>query len=300
MKVLNFGSLNIDYTYRVDHIVAPGETISSKNLEIFPGGKGLNQSIALAKAGAEVYHAGQIGKDGLFLKKICEENGVCVSYIRETDTNTGNAIIQVADSGQNSILLFPGANREQEKTYIDHVLEQFEEGDFLLLQNEINHIDYLIEKGKAKGMVIGFNPSPFDEKILECDLEKVDLFFVNEVEAEQMCQEEIGKGDVERVLQELKEEYPKARFVLTVGAKGAYYSDEEKTYFQKAIKTKVVDTTAAGDTFTGYFISSIIRGEDCKAALIRATAASSLAVGRKGASVSIPVKEEVEEYLQTL
>ena len=92
MKVLNFGSLNIDYTYRVDHIVAPGETISSKNLEIFPGGKGLNQSIALAKAGAEVYHAGQIGKDGLFLKKICEENGVCVSYIRETDTNTGNAI----------------------------------------------------------------------------------------------------------------------------------------------------------------------------------------------------------------
>lgn len=99
MKVLNFGSLNIDYTYRVDHIVAPGETISSKNLEIFPGGKGLNQSIALAKAGAEVYHAGQIGKDGLFLKKICEENGVCVSYIRETDTNTGNAIIQVADSG---------------------------------------------------------------------------------------------------------------------------------------------------------------------------------------------------------
>ena len=129
MRILNFGSLNIDYTYRVEHIVRPGETITSRKLEIFPGGKGLNQSIALAKAGASVCHAGLIGKDGAFLKDICKEAGVIVSLIRESNVRTGNAIIQVSDQGQNSILLFPGANREMTEGYIREVLGYFEEGD---------------------------------------------------------------------------------------------------------------------------------------------------------------------------
>lgn len=163
MKILNFGSLNIDYTYSVDHIVHPGETITSGSLEVFPGGKGLNQSIALARAGADVYHAGLIGEDGIFLRDLCRESGVKTGYIRETETRTGNAIIQVSEKGENCIILYPGANREQTEEYIDEVLKGFGEGDVLLLQNEINLLDYLISKGAEKGMKIVLNPSPFDE-----------------------------------------------------------------------------------------------------------------------------------------
>ena len=95
MKILNFGSLNIDYTYQVDHVVQEGETITSPVLEIFPGGKGLNQTIALAKAGSDVWHAGLIGEDGRFLKELCAEAGAHTEYIRESEVRSGNAIIQV-------------------------------------------------------------------------------------------------------------------------------------------------------------------------------------------------------------
>lgn len=296
MKVLNFGSLNIDYTYRLNHIVKPGETTSSKKLEIFPGGKGLNQSIALAKAGLDVYHAGMIGKDGAFLREICQSNGVHTSYIKEVDEATGNAVIQVSDDGQNSIILFAGANRKLTEDYIDKVLEQFEHGDILLLQNEVNMLDYLIDQGKKRGMKIVLNPSPYDRNIERCDLRKVDLFFVNEVEAGQIT----GKSRAEEMLWIMREMYPESGIVLTLGDKGAYYSDRTITYYQEAFKVDAIDTTAAGDTFTGYFLASYINDQSGKKALMKAAVASSMAVERKGAAVSIPCKEEVEIRLQTI
>lgn len=293
MRILNFGSLNIDYTYRVEHIVKPGETITSRKLEIFPGGKGLNQSIALAKAGAEVFHAGLIGEDGAFLKDVCQEAGADVSLIRESKVRTGNAIIQVSEQGQNSILLFPGANREMTEEYIEEVLGYFEEGDILLLQNEINQIDVLIEKGKEKGMKVVLNPSPFDERIGQCDLNKVDLFFLNEVEGEQIT----GEKESDAILSKMRERFPLAETVLTVGASGAYYSDGKDVVFQEAFPVKAVDTTAAGDTFTGFFLEAVMEGATGAEALRRAAKASSIAVSRKGASVSVPTKEEVDDQL---
>ena len=110
MRVVNFGSLNIDYVYRVDHFVRPGETMSAKSLQVQCGGKGLNQSVALARAGVETWHAGLIGPEGRFLKETLDRAGVHTRFVEETAGSTGHAIIQVDSTGQNSILLHDGAN----------------------------------------------------------------------------------------------------------------------------------------------------------------------------------------------
>ena len=134
MKVLNFGSLNIDYTYQVDHFVRAGETMSSESLQVFSGGKGLNQSIALSKAGADVWHAGAVGAgDGDFLIEQMKKAGVHTELIEHLDGQTGHAIIQKDPAGQNCILLYGGANQRITKEMVDRVLTQFEADDFLIL-----------------------------------------------------------------------------------------------------------------------------------------------------------------------
>lgn len=293
MKILNFGSLNIDYTYSLEHIVQPGETITSRSLEVFPGGKGLNQSIALARAGADVYHAGLIGSDGRFLRDICRESGVKTEYIRETEKRTGNAIIQVSEEGQNCIILYPGANREQTEAYIDEVLKGFSAGDILLLQNEINLLHYLISEGAKKGMKIALNPSPFDEKITTCDLSKVSLFLINEVEGEQIT----GEKDPEQILQKMEMLYPGAETVLTLSDKGSVYGNGTERIRQETVRVKAVDTTAAGDTFTGYYLASVMEGKTKAQAMKEAACAAALAVSKKGASSSVPWRRDVERIL---
>ena len=294
MKILNFGSLNIDYVYRVDYIVQPGETIASKDLKVFPGGKGLNQSVAFAKAGAEVYHAGLIGEDGRFLKEYCKEQGIHTEFIEECKERTGNAIIQVSDKGENCIILFPGANRKITRDYIERVFEFFGAGDMLVLQNEINMISHLIEKGKEKGMTVALNVSPYDATLAACDLSNVDVFLMNEVEGEQIT----GEKEYKRIVENIKQKYPEAKLVLTLGEQGAVYSDSEEEYYQEACQVSVVDTTAAGDTFTGYFLVDLLEEKGKQKALKTATYASALAVSKQGASVAIPRREEVDSYLQ--
>ena len=290
MKVLSYGSLNIDYVYKVEHIVTEGETISSASLDVIPGGKGLNQSIALAKAGACVYHAGRVGSEGEFLLDWCRQHGVNTEYVKiDSDTKTGHAIIQVDQTGQNSIVLFGGSNQKQTKEQIDEVLAKFEEGDVLLLQNETNLVPYLIEEGYKKGMSVVLNPSPMNEKIFECDLNKVSIFLLNEVEGEQLT----GSSDENEICDLLREKYPKSKFVLTLGSKGAYYFDQDTKVFQESFKVNVLDTTAAGDTFTGYFIANLMEQEKIEVCMRRAAKAAAIAVMRKGASVSIPEKQEV-------
>ena len=162
MKILNFGSLNIDRVYSVDEFVRAGETISSLKMETYAGGKGLNQSIAAARAGEEVYHGGMIGEDGLFLKELLAENGVETSFIGVTGAQTGHAIIQVNAGGQNSILLFGGANRMIDREFADHVLGNFDRGDILILQNETSSLGYIVDRAWEKGMRIALNPSPIE------------------------------------------------------------------------------------------------------------------------------------------
>ena len=289
MKILNFGSMNIDYVYSVDHMVEAGETLSTGGMEVFSGGKGLNQTIALAKAGAKVYHAGIIGKEGGFLKEAISESGADVSFIREYEGKSGHTIIQVDKNGQNCILLYGGANRSVTGKYVDEVLAHFEEGDVLLLQNEINMLPYIIDCAYARGMNIVLNPSPFNDSLKDCNLNKVSMFLVNEIEGHQIT----GEKTPERILDEFRKIYPQAEVVLTLGSEGSVYQNKEKRIYQEIYKVKAVDTTAAGDTFTGYFISSVTRGEDPEQALNLAAKASAISVTREGAAPSIPVLEEV-------
>ena len=140
MKILSFGSLNIDYVYSVEHIVKRGETISSSALNVYSGGKGLNQSVAMGKAGAHPYHAGMIGEDGMFLLDVLKKADVDISKTKVSkEIRTGNAIIQNDADGDNCILLFGGANRAIDEKYIAEVLEGFSAGDILVCQNEISN-----------------------------------------------------------------------------------------------------------------------------------------------------------------
>lgn len=295
MKILNFGSLNRDYVYEVDHIVKAGETLSSFSLKKFCGGKGLNQSIALAKAGMEVYQAGTIStdEDGESLLEQCQEFGINTKYLNKKEIRNGHTMIQVDKEGQNCIILFGGSNMSQTKEYIDSVLNDFGKDDILVLQNEINLLDYIIDKAYKRGMNIILNPSPFNDKILECNLKQISIFMINEIEGEQMT----GVSDPTEILDKLKEMYPDAKVVLTLGSEGSIYQDSKVRVKQDAFKVKAVDTTAAGDTFAGYFISSIYNNLDISTGLKLASIASSIAVSREGASPSIPYMKEVKETL---
>ncbi len=294
MKTLNFGSLNVDYVYSVDHMVVGGETLLSSKMEAFCGGKGLNQSVALARAGVEVSHAGQIGEDGQMLLDLCRENGIHTEWIRSLPVKGGHTIIQVDKNGQNSILLYGGTNQMLTEDFIDEVISHFGEGDYLVLQNEVNLLDRIIDKAWDAGMKIVLNPSPFEDKLLSCDLGKVALFMLNEIEGEQFT----GEKEPDRILDVLTQRYPKTDIVLTLGSKGAIYAGGGKRVFQDIFPVKAVDTTAAGDTFTGFFLSGIIKGKPPEEALLQAAKASSIAVTRPGAAPSIPTIAEVEEALK--
>lgn len=282
-KVLNFGSLNIDHVYQVDHFALPGETISSGVHQHFCGGKGLNQTIALARAGACVYHAGAIGQDGLSLKEQLEKDGADIANLHIcAGIDTGHAVIQVDKNGQNCIILYGGANQSITKDQVDETLKQFEKGNIILLQNEINKLPYIMEQAGKKGLRIFLNPSPCDEKIKSLPLELVDTFLLNEVEGEQIT------GEKDNIMKALKEKFPKSHIILTLGSKGAMYSYQDEEIFCQAEKVKTIDTTAAGDTFTGYYIAAISNGEKVEKALELATKAAAIAVTRQGAVPSIP------------
>ncbi len=292
MKILNFGSLNIDYVYQVDHFVRPGETISSGSRMVFCGGKGLNQSIALARSGIRVYHAGAAGKaDGDFLLEVLRKNDINTDFIELRDeVSTGQAIIQVNGAGQNCIILYGGANQTITREQVDKTLQSFVQGDFLILQNEINMLDYIIEQAHAKGLVIVLNPSPMNEKISALPLEYIDYFILNEVEAADIC----GDIEQEKLLESLAGLYPEAKIVLTLGRHGVKYMDSRQRLEHGIYDVPVVDTTGAGDTFTGFFIGSLVQGYSESEALRLASVAASISVSRHGAETSIPYMDEVK------
>lgn len=292
MKILNFGSINIDIFFRVEHIVRPGETISSESIEKRAGGKGLNQSVALAKVSDSVYHAGSIGTDGNFLIEEMENFGVDTSLLKKSDKLTGNAIIQVDDKGENSIVLYKGANFDNNESYVDEVLSHFEKDDILVLQNEINCMPYIINKAYKKGLKIVLNPSPITDEIEKFDLDKIDLLLVNETEAKALAKVFDAKEEVNY----FREKFPSLKVVMTLGKNGSMYFDKDNLINQDSFKVDAVDTTGAGDTFTGYFVTYYYKGEKIEKCLEVAAKASALSVTKKGASISIPSHEAVLEF----
>lgn len=278
MKVLNFGSLNIDLVYRVRDFVRPGETIAARSFSRFAGGKGLNQSLALARAGARVLHAGMVGADGGFLLELLRENGVDCSLVAvDDDTPTGHAVIQVADSGENSIVLYSGANHRITDALIDRAMEAAEPGDILLLQNEISCITTIMLRAEERGLRIFFNPAPMTKSVGAYPIEFVDTLIVNETEWEALA----GMFSPFKV-----------NVLQTLGARGAVYN--RKIIVPAERVENVVDTTAAGDTFIGYFIAGLLEGRDVESAMKTATRASAWCIQRAGAAPSIPRRSDLE------
>lgn len=295
MKVLNFGSLNLDHVYQVEHIAAPGETIASESLNIGLGGKGLNQSLALACAGAEVYHAGCVGSDGARLVQRMRETGVRTDFVRTLDMPNGHAIIQVERSGQNNIIIFGGANRAIPQEMVDEVLDAFDEAPLVLMQNETSQIFDLARECGRRDIPLAFNPSPYTQELERFPFENVTYLFVNETEGRQIT----GQTEPETVVDELLRRYPHMKVILTLGGDGACYADGGKRVYQKAFPVKAVDTTGAGDTFTGYFLGAITRGETEETALREACAAAAVSVTNHGAADGIPSMQTVREFLKT-
>ncbi len=296
MKILNIGSCNIDYVYTLDHIVTPGETENSTRMDVFPGGKGLNQSIAAARAGGAVYHAGCVGNDADLLTDTLQAAGVDISFLETADVKNGCAIIQVSRTGENAIFLHAGSNALVDRPLIDRVLSAFSAGDLLLLQNEISNVPYIVDRAHERGLRVIFNPSPINEQIGAIALDKLDYLILNEREAQALADRERSEDAFET----LHRRFPALGIALTLGEKGCLFAKGEQTLFQSAFQVEAVDTTAAGDTFMGYFAAGLARGEDMATILTEATAAAAIAVSRHGAAPSIPLYDEVLKTLPSL
>ena len=290
MKVLNFGSLNFDHFYEVEHIVRPGETIPSGKYRLACGGKGLNQSVALAHAGANVFHAGKVGPDGEALTACLIAAGVNTRYVEVADgIPSGHAIIQVDKNGQNSIIIHGGANQAIQKEDVSRVLGNFEPGDCLLLQNEVSCTAEMIDQAKSRGLTIYLNPAPMDERVAGYPLDKVDYFIINEIEGRGLS----GATEPDAIISALRKRFPRAAVLLTLGGKGARYADPQNSLAVPAEKVRALDTTAAGDTFTGFFIAQKLAGQSIESCLRTACHAAAICVTRPGAADSIPFANEV-------
>lgn len=290
MRVLVFGSANIDRTYAVEHFVNAGETLSADKMDLHCGGKGFNQAIAFARAGSDVYFAGAVGEDGGMLIDTLKENGVNVDHLKQVPGPSGHAVIQVTPDGQNSIIILAGSNGAITHEDVDQIINAFSAGDLVVLQNEISSVDYIIDQAKERGMIVALNPSPFNERIKIYDLSKVHYLLVNEVEGALLT----GCDDPEKMAGAIHAMYPNANVVLTLGCAGSVFVSKSGKVLSSGIyQTEAVDTTAAGDTYTGFFLSEALATGDFETALRNASIASGISVSRHGASHSIPYAEEV-------
>lgn len=290
MKVLCFGSLNIDHTYQVERFLKPGETASAAGYELHAGGKGLNQAIALARAGAEVHMAGCAGPDGEMLLELLRNNHVHTDCVETVSVPTGHAIIQVDGNGQNCILICAGANAAVSREQADRTLARFSAGDVLLLQNEIRGNDYIARQAKARGMELWLNPSPITAELLEGDAVKLaDWLVLNELELAALT----GAEDPSLGVSRFMESRPQKKLVLTLGGEGSLFAGDGVLLRQPAFPVAAVDTTGAGDTYLGYFLAVYLKTGSPRTALERAAKAAALAVTRTGAAEAIPRMDEL-------
>lgn len=291
--IYNFGSINIDHVYKVGHFVRPGETLASAFYRREPGGKGFNQTIALARAGAMVSHIGASGPDGIWLREMLTHEGADASHLRESPEPTGHAIIQISDSGENAIILHGGANRSLGTDGVRAALNSAPRGAWFLTQNETDSVPEAIRLSHERRLTVCFNAAPMDRGVLEYPLGMVDWLIVNETEGGEIS----GQAHPDAIAETLASRYPSMGLVLTLGSDGVLCRKDGRTIRLPAPKVAVVDTTAAGDTFTGYFLAAMAASQDLHSALARAIRAAALTVTRPGAAHSIPRASELESQI---
>ncbi|MEC9484168.1 MAG: ribokinase [Halomonas sp.] len=292
----NYGSINIDHVYRVSHLVRPGETLSSHGYRQALGGKGANQSLAVARAGGKVMHWGRLGQSDRWGLEMLASAGVDTSPIELTDDASGHAVIQVDDRGENAIIIHPGANHGFSDAQHSALVSSTEAGDWLLLQNECNALDRLMRLATDRGMRLAFNPAPMTANVLHLPLEQCQLIFLNRGEAEALAGLD-EQAEVGTVLDTLRQRLPDTEIVLTLGSQGVAYQHGAARYRLTAYRVEARDTTAAGDTFIGYFMAARQRDANIVTSLRLASTAAALCVQREGAAPSIPVLSEVEDIL---
>ena len=285
--ILNFGSINIDNVYQVSRFPEAGETISSKSYEKILGGKGINQSIAIQRAGGDVKHIGFIGDDEWILNQISSMD-MKVDFISKCYGPTGHAIIFVDESGENEIIIHPGANNKFSKSQCFEILENFTSKDtWVVLQNEINLSVEIATKAKELGFKVCYSAAPFDSDHARKMLPHIDLLAMNETELKEL-QKSLGENvfnlDIDMIL-------------VTLGSQGAELHLGNSTIKQSSFVNKAVDTTGAGDTFLGSFLACHNNGYVTEKSLEYAAAASSIQITRVGAAKAIPTFDEVQEFI---
>ena len=295
--VHNYGSINLDHFYRVPHLVKPGETLASHDYRVGLGGKGANQSLAMARAGGRVAHWGRLGRQDAWARDTLARAGVDVSRVELVDEPSGHAVIQVDDRGENAIILFPGANHGFLPTRLGALIEAARPGDWLLLQNECNALAEVIGRAAGHGLHVAFNPAPMTRDVLSLPLAACRLLFVNRVEAAGLTGVDEAAA-AETLLDALAARLPGCETVLTLGGDGAWYQHGGERLHQPALPITPVDTTAAGDTFIGYFMAALQEARPVTECLRRAATAAALSVQRPGAAESIPERDEVERALR--
>ena len=293
-KLVNLGSLCIDNVYRVANLAAAGETVASESHAVFPGGKGLNQSIAASRAGARVEHFGCIGKDGVRLRELLEAEHVDVAGVQVVDGPSGHAVIQVNAAGENAIVIAGGANRLLTRTQVDEAVARVEPDDWLLLQNEINDLEYVLAAATGRGCRVAFNVAPVDGREQSYDLRGVGLLIVNEIEAAALA----GVEDPKEATSRLRQRFPDMDVVLTLGRAGVVYSGAQGELALPAYDVEAVDETAAGDAFIGYLLGGLLAGNSMADALLLGSAAGALAVTMTGAASSLPHRGAVAELVR--
>ncbi|MDO6727080.1 ribokinase [Cognatishimia sp. 1_MG-2023] len=287
MAIYNLGSINADYVYQVPHLPGPGETLAANQMHRGLGGKGANMSVAASRAAALVSHIGAVGTDGSWARQRLLEYGVDTRHIAVLDkVPTGHAVINVDQSGENAIVLLPGANYEITENAIGKALSESARGDTLLIQNETNNQRYAAQMGKDLAMYVAYAAAPFEAQAVADVMPLLDFLILNEVEAQQL---EAATG-------QSPEQLPVADIIITLGAKGCRWINTVKRTVQDfpAFDVEVVDTTGAGDTFTGYVLAARDRGLPMEQAIKLAMRAGALMVTRAGAADAIPDLKEVQ------
>lgn len=288
--ILNFGSINIDHVYRVSALPEPGETLASKSYSRYLGGKGVNQSIAITRAGGEVMHLGAVGEDGDWALKEIRRLGVETDFVSVQDCATGHAIIFVDDKAENQIVIEGGANQRLQEHAIDQALTRGNPAsDWVLLQNETNCATYIVDSASELGYRIAYAAAPFAAHTTQALLPKIDLLVVNEIELRALA-ESLGIDEAGVAVPEL---------LVTRGAAGAELITRHGCHKQPAFSVDATDTTGAGDTFTGSFLARYDSGDPVMQALEYAAAASALQVTRAGAALAIPESDDVRQFLES-
>ena len=294
-QIINYGSCCIDHVFQIPHFVRAGETLSSTGYAIFPGGKGLNQSIAVAEAGCAVTHVGAVGEDGRWLAELMTARGVNITHLGITNTPTGQAILQIDPSGENAIIILGGANLAAHEHLIDAALNDATGDEILLIQNETSGNEAAIRQAKAKGLQVAFNMAPMNANARALPLALIDYFIINETEGEALT----GKTEPSEICDAVLDQYPHSAVVLTLGPAGVLFRTAERNLSQPAYPVETVDTTGAGDTFTGYFLATLMKTKQVELALQTAAAAAALSVTQPGAATSIPTLHDVNQFLAT-